>query len=55
MIDFGLCWDPKVRSHRCTNDFVHLDSFYKRTPKQQEILLRNSEAGKKKLGPIVGS
>ena len=23
MFDFGLCWDFKVRSHRCTNNFVH--------------------------------
>ena len=23
VIDFGHCWDFKVRSHRCTNNFVH--------------------------------
>ena len=44
MIDFGLCWDFKVRSHRCTNEIQQ----------EQEILLKNSESGKK-LGPIVGS
>ena len=22
MFDFGLCWEFKVRSHQCTNDFV---------------------------------
>ena len=37
MIDFGLCWDFKVRSHRCTNEIQQ----------EQEILLKNSEAGKK--------
>ena len=27
VIDFDLNWDFKVRSHWCTNDFVHSDSF----------------------------
>ena len=31
MFDFGLCWDFKVRSHRCTNDFGHWEKDSKAT------------------------